>query len=689
MAPIAEVNANERLPHPDARSVLRGRAPWGGLGGRAVKMASVLPVLFIMIENGGADAAAPPVVSESPAINNHLQLNRSVREAAADRSAGVRRLKTVSDVLIECSPGEKNAMVGQTVVRGPDWIWGNQDHGTEGTITAACDSDRWSKVQWANGVTNSYRCGTRREGEQRRYDLKLAPDDESVGGCCSGLEPIFYGTSALVMATLYGLVGCCATNCGMQKNVRDTIIMSGVPLVIILSSFFAACLAEDSTQEQPFAVTICIYAILLGVMFSVLRSDSTSKDEKMGSQAMILKAVAILVFASVQIHFVYTRDEAFLATVNCGWSEPQAYLLSGCSNPAHCGTFFRVAAHCTSGDHCPGGRYANGNTDSTLCDGAPVYQLGGPDGPVLYRWVGAKSDTFTTWYVSDSSTLTTCDGSGVDCKRGGCYLKSAHGPVCRSTSDCPEGLPTEQAFEGWKDFEASPKCSENCGISIAAEHSSLFCGANDHVVAQLPYDKGWHSGKIDAVQDFSSAKIRFDNDMWADLAPSKVFWNPNVSPTSEWCWDVKLPTDCPSRPRGLQQCESFKLAGTHTVNATALDDVLHACCSGREPFVYGLSVLGLLVVTVLLCVFVHDDDAKFVLVMALIPLLIIFGSFWTACLVQDVTQERAFSVTICIYAVLGICLAVFCRDEKEASLCILLTCVGLLAFASVEIHAVN
>eukprot|EP01043_Picozoa_sp_COSAG02_P086805 COSAG02_NODE_24197_length_695_cov_1.125839_2_plen_111_part_01 len=86
-----------------------------------------------------------------------------------------------------------------------------------------------------------------------------------------------------------------------------------------------------------------------------------------------------------------------------------SYTLSGCSNPAHCGVFMRVLAHCTPGssEYCPGGRYASSNTDPTLCDGAPVYQQGDSDGPVLlrYGYHGSKE-----WFVADNGgPLVDCD----------------------------------------------------------------------------------------------------------------------------------------------------------------------------------------------------------------------------------------------------------------------------------------
>ena len=95
----------------------------------------------------------------------------------------------------------------------------------------------------------------------------------------------------------------------------------------------------------------------------------------------------------------------------------ESYTVEGCSNPAHCGVFRRVDAHCTSttSGHCPGGGYANGNSDDTKCDGAPVYQRvgegGGVDGggPVLYR---LYYDGTTQWDVGPSDRLATCYSGG-------------------------------------------------------------------------------------------------------------------------------------------------------------------------------------------------------------------------------------------------------------------------------------
>ena len=93
-----------------------------------------------------------------------------------------------------------------------------------------------------------------------------------------------------------------------------------------------------------------------------------------------------------------------------------SYTLSGCGGnrgPIFCGVYVRVLAQCTvgSGDRCPGGSGANGNTDPTLCDGAPVYQHS--DGRVLLR-LSEGGGTSTQWIVSGQTSLSDCmfHGSG-------------------------------------------------------------------------------------------------------------------------------------------------------------------------------------------------------------------------------------------------------------------------------------
>jgi hypothetical protein len=139
----------------------------------------------------------------------------------------------------------------------------------------------------------------------------------------------------------------------------------------------------------------------------------------------------------------------------------ESYTVEGCFDPAHCGVFRRVDAHCTdtstSYNHCPGGDYANGNSDETKCDGAPIYQRvgegGGVDGsgPVLFRY-HYGSGTF--WIVGTSDRLADCVGYG--------YLES--GSIPGATGGAPTA-PGYSAGDGWNDYDNDPTARGTISVS--------------------------------------------------------------------------------------------------------------------------------------------------------------------------------------------------------------------------------
>lgn len=47
--------------------------------------------------------------------------------------------------------------IGTRVARGADWKWGDQDGQGEGRVISEIGDDGWVRVEWDNGVTNSYR----------------------------------------------------------------------------------------------------------------------------------------------------------------------------------------------------------------------------------------------------------------------------------------------------------------------------------------------------------------------------------------------------------------------------------------------------------------------------------------------------------------------------------------------------
>ncbi len=167
----------------------------------------------------------------------------------------------------------------------------------------------------------------------------------------------------------------------------------------------------------------------------------------------------------------------------------KTYEITGCADPAHCGVYRIVAAHCEPGAHCPS------KSDRTLCDRAPVYQLEGqPDGPVLHRCERAHSlalqpqhppqsslgthpsrillcgvyrynygDLTTRWFVGDAKTaLSECDHQER-------YLSSAlNDPAMGASSGPPTEysatmVPTKggdyqkDASRGWRDHSAAKR----------------------------------------------------------------------------------------------------------------------------------------------------------------------------------------------------------------------------------------
>jgi hypothetical protein len=151
----------------------------------------------------------------------------------------------------------------------------------------------------------------------------------------------------------------------------------------------------------------------------------------------------------------------------------ESYTITGCSVSSSCGLFTRVAARCTSGSGCPGGPNENsGSIDSTLCHGAPVYQRGGDDGPVLYRWMWG--DGRTDWYVMDSSVLEDCFGSTqhlhsiVSNEPNGGRLEE--GPTALAYNNGANW----QGGTGWADSDADAAAAADGRGEDACSHTS--CG---------------------------------------------------------------------------------------------------------------------------------------------------------------------------------------------------------------------
>jgi hypothetical protein len=118
----------------------------------------------------------------------------------------------------------------------------------------------------------------------------------------------------------------------------------------------------------------------------------------------------------------------------------ESYTLSGCTTARYCGVFRRVAAQCLCDEceNCPNMELARpGWTDATLCDGAPIYQLEGGEGLVLYRYMPWRGGS--QWAVTDS------DDGVHRCGGGSQYYHSR-----LADSDLAPSAP-DAVIYGWSD----------------------------------------------------------------------------------------------------------------------------------------------------------------------------------------------------------------------------------------------
>ena len=117
--------------------------------------------------------------------------------------------------------------VGQRVVRGPDWKWGDQDggEGNVGTVVEVKYAEETGSEQdgasaspapgntvvicWDLGVCTNYRCGL-----NDKYDLRLF-DNGQIGEPAAFLFSLFCSFTSCVCAHVYGGYHCNA----LVKNV--------------------------------------------------------------------------------------------------------------------------------------------------------------------------------------------------------------------------------------------------------------------------------------------------------------------------------------------------------------------------------------------------------------------------------------------------------------------------------------
>lgn len=74
--------------------------------------------------------------------------------------------------------------VGDTVQRGLDWKWGDQDKNGNGTVTSTLDNEGWIHVRWDSGGNNKYRYSEQAGG----HDIQLCDNPVSAAASVAPVQ---------------------------------------------------------------------------------------------------------------------------------------------------------------------------------------------------------------------------------------------------------------------------------------------------------------------------------------------------------------------------------------------------------------------------------------------------------------------------------------------------------------------
>ena len=134
----------------------------------------------------------------------------TIAAALTDQAGSTDYAKT--SALLDQYPGGIHLHVGQKVVRGPDWRWGEQGAdepspaasqekdssaaASQGLVLDLKHNNSWATVQWANGFEETYRAGVEGKYDVIPADLPKAP--EILPPALAALEDAFEETLALV-----------------------------------------------------------------------------------------------------------------------------------------------------------------------------------------------------------------------------------------------------------------------------------------------------------------------------------------------------------------------------------------------------------------------------------------------------------------------------------------------------------
>jgi hypothetical protein len=135
----------------------------------------------------------------------------TIAAALTDQAGSTDYAKT--SALLDQYPGGIHLHVGQKVVRGPDWKWGEKGApdepspaasqekassaaASQGLVLDLKQNNTWATVQWANGFEETYRAGV--EGKYDVIPADLSKSPEILPPALAALEDVLEETLALV-----------------------------------------------------------------------------------------------------------------------------------------------------------------------------------------------------------------------------------------------------------------------------------------------------------------------------------------------------------------------------------------------------------------------------------------------------------------------------------------------------------
>jgi hypothetical protein len=126
----------------------------------------------------------------APAFFSEALVDGIFRYRSSEKAGGF-DLKPLSEIF----PPMK---VGDTVQRGLDWKWGEQDKNGNGTVTSTLDDEGWIHVRWNSGGNNKYRYSEQAGG----HDIQLCGNSVSSAASVALVQPSLVHTGVRLFLPL-------------------------------------------------------------------------------------------------------------------------------------------------------------------------------------------------------------------------------------------------------------------------------------------------------------------------------------------------------------------------------------------------------------------------------------------------------------------------------------------------------